>query len=323
MRSKPHYERLHHGAEARRARRAGTDDVQSNLALNESLRPSSATFDWRWQRAIALATSATSASRNTEDALIQDATRYLRLRARGTAVQDIAALKYATVAAAQELWMDAGRRSQLMILAIADTAKEEIARHLQVEPTLVAATEGLFFDIRLARQAPLWIRVNVVLRLAREGDVDLAGKVQTAYYGGAPIAKALCAAAIKVPKDEADRLVAQEMLLHAKFTAAVEFPLTSEQSVAFQRLVLDYKLELQKLELRKAIFAQRCQENLRRYELGRQRLALAAARQGVDLSVPSAGPVDMPAANPPMPTKPSGPCPNSRPAAESAGLKSA
>jgi hypothetical protein len=245
--------------------------------------------------------------------------QYLRLCARSTADQELADLRFPLVAGAQRLWLDATLRSQLMILAIADTPKDAIARHLDVDPAVIAATESLFFDVRDALQATSWIHVTVVMRLLKEGDKELAAKVKTAYAGGPEVAKALCDAAIQIPKDAADRLFAQEMLLHAKFAAVTEFPLTSEQSIEFMKLFWDYKLQSQKLQLRKEAFAHRCQEDVSRYELRKQRLALAAARQGIDLFRQPGVKADAPATPPPVSASQGGTPRCGRPAVKVAG----
>lgn len=213
-------------------------------------------------------------------------------------MKKIADVKFPAVADAQSLWMNASLRSQLMILAIANTPRDDIAQHLDVDPAVIAVTESLFFDVREALRATVWIHTTVVMRLTRDGDADLAAKVKTAFYGGPVVAKALCDAAVRVPKDEADRLLAQELLLHAKFTVAIEFPLTNEQNIEFLKLSADCQLQAQKLEQRKQAFAHRCQEDVRRYELRKQRLALAAARQGVGLSIQSGTTVNTRATHP-------------------------
>jgi hypothetical protein len=159
-----------------------------------------------------------------------------------------------------------------------------MAQHLAVDPAVIAVAESLFFDVREMLQTTVWIHTMVVMRLANEGDADLAAKLKTAFYGGPAVAKALCGGEMIVPKDQADRLFAQELLLHAKFTAAIEFPLSDEQNLEFLKLFVNYKLQMEKLKQRREAFAHRCQEDVRRYELRKQRLAVAAARCGIDSS---------------------------------------
>jgi hypothetical protein len=275
--------------------------------------------DWRWLRATQLAASPKPFQLQQEDRQVQATVRHLRLRSRSATAKDVADMKFPVVAAAQRLWMDPSLRSQLMILAIANTPRDEIAQHLEMDPTVIAFAEALFFDVREALRATSWIHTKVVLRLAKEGDADLAAKVSTALYGGPVVAKALCDAAVRVPKDEADRRLAQESLLHAKFTAAVEFVLTDEHRFEFAKLFIDYRLQLEKLEHRRQAFAHRCQEDIRRYELRKQRLALAAARQEVELSAPLAATANAPAAQPSTPVFPHLPLHHSQPAVKAAG----
>jgi hypothetical protein len=253
--------------------------------------------DWRWQRAVRLACTEPPVRPQGEDELVQQAIRFLRLRAQRRSGPAVASCRYPTIAAALELWTPPSTRVPLTILTISGMPREDIARQLDVLPDVVGATEDLFFDVRPALSAPGWIHARVIAALMNEGDADVAAKVKTAYHGGPVVAKALVDGSIRVPKDAAERLHAQELLLHAKFTAAVEYPLNEKQNLEYLELCMEYMLKKEELDQAKRVFTQRCQEELRRHQLRKQRLALQAARYGITLA-PEAGPGEVATSRP-------------------------
>ena len=166
-----------------------------------------------------------------------------------------------------------------MMLVLANTPREDIAEIVGSDPATVTAVEQLFFDVRPALSATVWIHTAVIAAVERRGDTELGAKLKVAYYGGPVVAKALVTADCRVPKEEAERLLAQEMLLYARFKAVLDYPLNEQQALEFFKLSLEYQHKRQVLELRKRQFAHRCEQDARRYEIEKERVARKAAGQ--------------------------------------------
>lgn len=235
--------------------------------------------DWRWQRALRLAQRGGEVHSLADDPLVRTAAAYLRLHGHSAGPQR-AGKRFADVASAIARWSDADFQAKIKIVVVSGMPQADVAATLGVEPALVALVEALFFDVRPALAALDWILLSVIRPLERAGNLDLAAKIKVAFSGGPAAAKALVDGAVRVPQDIADRLQAQELLLHAKFQAALEYPLAAGDTLEFLKLALDYEARRERVALQRAALAHRCEEDRRRHERQMKRLEIEAARQG-------------------------------------------
>lgn len=240
--------------------------------------------DWRWRAAQQLLLARGVRPTASADPLLFEAFQFLGLRARGPAAALVAAERHPRIACAESLWRDYAARSKIMILAVANTPAESIAELVERDAATVGLVEGLFFDVRAGLRATSWVHAAVIAPLERSGDVELAGKLKVALYAGPVMATALIRAACRVPREEAERLLAQELLLHVKFQAALDYPLTDQQQLEFVEMCLDHQRRRQALDLRKAEFAHRCERDLWCREQQRARQATPSAQAAANES---------------------------------------
>src|SRR4051812_5999910 len=104
--------------------------------------------DWRWQCALARASSTAPGRTDPEDPQVRDALAYLRLRAGGLEQQARAGQEFPHIAAATGLTEDHSRTRQLKVLVLGNCPSAEIGARLSLEAKVLATWEGLFFDVR-------------------------------------------------------------------------------------------------------------------------------------------------------------------------------
>ena len=90
-------------------------------------------------------------------------------------------------------------------------------------------------------------------------DPDLAARMKIAFHRGPVGARAVLDAHDDLPMKEAQRLVDQEILLHSKAQAALEFELTEENSLKYLKLFTSYDIARKKLEFEREKFRYECE----------------------------------------------------------------
>ncbi|MDP7303538.1 MAG: hypothetical protein QGG09_10580 [Pirellulaceae bacterium] len=124
----------------------------------------------------------------------------------------------------------------------------------------------LFFDIRGKRDATSWMTGRVFMPATKNGDVDLAAKMKIAFFGGPVMARAVLDARDNLPFGDAQRLVDQEVLLHGKLQAAMEYRLSEATAPQFLKTYLNYDLARQKLDFAREKFQHKCELEQRKHE---------------------------------------------------------
>jgi hypothetical protein len=100
-------------------------------------------------------------------------------------------------------------------------------------------------------------------------------------WGDVSAAKAILDGHPKLATDGAQRLAALEARLSVKAQAALEFPLSAENSVQFLRMVLDHQLATQRLELAQQKFQHACRLADEKQRIADQRQVVANLRRGL------------------------------------------
>ena len=90
------------------------------------------------------------------------------------------------------------------------------------------------------------------------GSKELAAKLKLAHYGGLVVTRALLDGQDKLPLEEAQQIIDQELQLHAKLQAALEFDLDANTAQQFLEVFLNYDLERKKLEFEREKFQLDC-----------------------------------------------------------------
>lgn len=222
--------------------------------------------DFRWQ----LADKHQTLSRTDElwtwlDKPTQQAIRYLREMRRDSDGLDQAKGRFPIVTAAIELLQNEKAIESLKLAILGDLPKAEISGRTNIDLAVLETTELLFFDIRGKREATSWMTCHVFMPATKGGDMDLAAKMKIAFYGGPVMTRAMLDARDHLPIDDAKRLVDQEVLLHGKLQAALEFRLSEATAPQFLKTFLNYDLARQKLEFAREKFQHKCEVAQRQY----------------------------------------------------------
>ena len=164
----------------------------------------------------------------------------------------------------------------------------EIGARLGVDQKVLEVAQFLFFDVGAARHATGWMHCQVFRPEVEAGRMQRAAKMKLAVHGGPALIRALLDAEENLPLDEAQRLVDQELLLHGKLQAALEFDLDTKSAAKFLQCFLRYDLARQKLQLQREKFQWAC-------ELAREK------RRAKEVSPPGVAPGIAPADAPSEP----------------------
>ncbi len=206
----------------------------------------------RWQAARRYAADDGRPPAAVLDTPTRAAIDYLRLlRDRDS---EAAGRRHPIVAAACQLRGHAADFDLLRIALLGQLPQNDIAARLDVAPSVVALAEALFFDVAPRRQATSWMDNYVFRPMIQHNDVDLYAKMQIAYHGGPAATCDLLDAEADVPLEEALRLADQQILLHAKFKAALAFKLDAASAGDFVKCYLEYDLRRRQLELEREAF---------------------------------------------------------------------
>jgi hypothetical protein len=230
--------------------------------------------DWRWQRALANASSTATGRTDTEDPQVRDALAYLRLRAGDRKQKARAGREFPHIAAATRLAKANSRTRQLKVLVLGGCPPAEIGARLSLEAKVLATWEGLFFDVRSAREATDWIRGKVI-EPEQKSDGQLAAQLKFASAGGTQAARAILDAEARLSLREGQTLFDRKVRLHLKFAEAAQVPLTTERDkLRFIKMHAELKYQEQRLRLAERRLAQRCQEALWKHQVAERRLEL-------------------------------------------------
>jgi hypothetical protein len=135
----------------------------------------------------------------------------------------------------------------------------EIAERLGMNEDVLATAKELFFDLTGMRHAASWMACHVFIPETKAGDPDLAARMRIAFHRGPAGARAVLDAHDDLPMKEAQRLVDQEILLHSKAQAALEFELTEENSLKYLKLFTSYDIARKRLEFEREKFRYECE----------------------------------------------------------------
>ncbi len=237
--------------------------ISAWLDMNHSLKGPS----FRWQ----LADKHCTMSRKSElwtwlDKPTQQAIKYLREMRRDNHGSGGARERFPIVAAALELRQDEKALETLKLSILGGLPSAEISSRMNIDQTVQETTELLFFDIRGKREATSWMTCRVFMPAAKDGDVDLAAKMKIAFFGGPVMARAVLDARDNLPFGDAQRLVDQEVLIHGKLQAAMEFRLSEATAPQFLKTYLNYDLARQKLDFAREKFQHKCELEQRKHE---------------------------------------------------------
>ena len=233
------------------------------LEMNHSLKGPS----FRWQ----LADRFRTLSRSSElwtwlDKPTRDAIKCLREMRRDERGSSRAIERFPVVTAAFELQRNEKALETFKLSILGDLPRDEISERMNTDQAVMETAELLFFDIRGKREATSWMTCHVFMPAVKGGDMDLAAKMKLAFFGGPVMANAVLDAQDNLPIDDAQRLVDQEVLLHGKLQAALEFRLNETTAPQFLKTYLNYDLARQKLEFAREKFRHKCELTQREHE---------------------------------------------------------
>lgn len=214
---------------------------------------------FRWKLAKQLAEAPGRLRRRDLDRWTSEAALYLR-RLKQTN-RSRAEQAYPEVAAACTLMENPSAAKTLKLSILGQLPREETAARLGVSVEVLTFAEALFFEIGELGKATGWMTANVFVPEARFGSKELAAQLKLAHFGGPFVARELLESHENLPEDEAQQIVAQEMLLHSKLRAALEFDLDQGSAVEFARLYLEYDLERQQLKFAQEQFREHLKES--------------------------------------------------------------
>jgi hypothetical protein len=191
------------------------------------------------------------------DKQFQQASAYLRMcRKVGREQADC---KYPMLAAACGLAENGQSFRLLELLVLGSLPRAEVAARFGAEQQAVEFAEALFLDIDDLIQTAGWIKCHVFFPEVKFGSMELAAKMKTAQYGGPVVAHALLDGQKKLPLEEAQqKIIDQELPLHAKLEAALEFDLDTQSAEQFLKVFLEYDLQRKKLQFEREKFQLEC-----------------------------------------------------------------
>lgn len=214
---------------------------------------------WRYLLAEQYAGSKAGSIPDELDQLTKATTDYLRLCQLAGSGPDWAAQKYPLIAAAFEFIQNEKVVERFKLSILGDLPLAEIAERLGVNEDVLATAETLFFDLTGMRHAATWMVCHVFIPETKAGDPDLAARMKIAFHRGRAGARAVLDARDDLPMEEAQRLMDQEILLHSKVQAALQFELTEENSLEYLKLFTSYDIARKKLEFEREKFRYECE----------------------------------------------------------------
>src|SRR6266852_5679075 len=189
--------------------------------------------DWRWKLARARVSSVSTGLIDEADQQVREVVDYLSQRAGGPDEKERAAQEFPHIAAAELLAEDSAGCGELKILVLGGCSPAEIGERLELDTTVLATWENLFFDVRAARGATDWILVKVIRPEQERGDQRLASKLKFAYAGGPLAAAAILDADSRVSLRQGVALFDKRIHLHLKCDQAAEVPLDTDRKKLF------------------------------------------------------------------------------------------
>ena len=211
---------------------------------------------FRWKQAQRLAKSQRGVRVAQADEQIQQATAYLRTyQAIG---RESADRKYPTLAAACTFTENEPSFRTFKVSILGSLPRAEVAARLGVDQQVINVAESLFFDIRGQSQASGWMSCHVFVPEAKFGSKEQAAQMKLAHSGGPVVARALLDGQDKLPLEHAQQIIDQELQLHAKLQAALEFDLDAGVAQRFLEIFLEYDLQRRKLDFEREKFQLDC-----------------------------------------------------------------
>ncbi len=165
--------------------------------------------------------------------------------------------KYPLVPAAYALFQDDKLFETFRMSLLGKLPMAEIAERMDVAREIIELAEALFFDLG-DQPSAAWLNHHVFAPEVKSGSTETAVKMKLAYHGGAMVTRDLLNAHDHLPLNEAERLVDQKLLLHAKLLAALEFDLDDSTAAEFIKNYLDYDLARRNIELEREKFQHEC-----------------------------------------------------------------
>jgi hypothetical protein len=204
---------------------------------------------------------------------------FLRLQ-RGVPQDGACVVKeFKDLAAAAELAADRGLSKQLQVLVLGDCTPEAIKERLGIDANVLAAWEGVYFDVRAVRTALDWIACQVIEPVQQQGDVALAAKLKLACAAGPRAALAALDAESRVLTRSGPTLFDLKVCLHLKFQQAVELSLDTDQQRRFYIKTHGNLLHREKqLQLAERKLQWQCEEALRKQAVAESKRQLRGQR---------------------------------------------
>jgi hypothetical protein len=213
--------------------------------------------NYRWKHALQYAASPQLARPQHVDQIGRVAARYVRAYQHYGAER--AKQKYPLIAAARALYENDQMLETFKLAVLGNLPQAEVAARLGVAVEIIEIAEVLFFQLGDLRESEAWLNCHVFLPAIKTGSTDSAAKMKLAYHGGPEMARELLDAQDGPPFGEAQRLVDQELLLHAKLQAALEFELDAASASEYIKYHLAYDLARRSIELEREKFQHECQ----------------------------------------------------------------
>lgn len=214
---------------------------------------------WRYLLAERYAGSKAGSIPDELDHLTKATTDYLRLCQLAGSGPDWAARKYPLIAAAFKFIQNEKVMERFKLSILGNLPLTEIAERLGVNEDVLATAEALFFDLTGMRHAATWMVCHVFMPETKAGDPDLGARMKIAFHRGRAGARSVLDAHDDLPMEEAQRLMDQEILLHSKVQAALQFELTEENSLEYLKLFTSYDIARKKLEFEREKFQYECE----------------------------------------------------------------
>ena len=237
---------------------------------------------WRWETAQFAATSRSGKPLAYYDALTKLSAEFLRQRTAGRRRK--VSPEFDAIEAAETIEEDFGLRETLQILTIGGVELQHIADMSGVPSDQIHTWEKLFFDVRECRNRPAWIRGKVIRPFEDAGKTTFASRLKVALAGGAAVAQNVIESDVRIPVEEAERIVDAELKLHQKLVEATDILIGgSADAVQLLTAHMEHTLAVKQLEFEREKFREQCEAEARRHEIAMQRLKdperLLAARE--------------------------------------------
>ena len=143
--------------------------------------------------------------------------------------------------------------TNIKMLTLAGIAPDEIAELTGVKPQILAAWNGIFFDVQDYLACDGWMNSHVIRPAINSGCFMEAAKYKSALGGGPHVVRAILRAETRIPSDESEKKKLDETLLSLRASAAMLAPITTEKACLKSiQIFRDWDLKRERLEFAKS-----------------------------------------------------------------------